>query len=199
MSHNVSVLTPQFRDHPEDPVMSMPDLASNWMLYSALAAGAVGAIAGLVAVAVSHAALKRQAQARALDLRLKLGKLESDLLESIKELPRTMQRAERSNLTLATSSGVRQTSSSALQKELDEDFAVLGALEAAVPTFGGDYSGLTLRDLEARVLSAYQWQSKVQRLDGKYRTVLIKDHNRRLQLADDRRVLLEAKLRGSHN
>ena len=178
--------------------MAVPDLASDWMIYAALTAGCVGAIAGLSGIAMSHAAQKRNAEARALDLRLRLGKLESDLREVIGELPRIMQRAERSNLTLATSSGVRQTSSSSLQRELDEDFAALGMLEAAVPSFGGDYSSLQMTDLEARVLAAFQLQSKAQRLDSKYRTVLLQDHNRRIQLADDRRVLAQAKLKGTN-
>ncbi|CAN5482014.1 hypothetical protein BH09PSE5_BH09PSE5_04340 [soil metagenome] len=177
--------------------MALPDWNLNWMLYTALAVGGIGAIAGLVAVFMSYTALGRNREARLLDLRLKLGKLESDLREVITELPRTMQKAERSTLVLATARGVRQASAQGWQKEVDEDFATLGVLEAALPAMGGDYGDLTIPDLEARVLAAYQFQSKALRLDSKYQAVLLKDHNRRQQLADDRRALFETKVRNS--
>ena len=148
--------------------MSPTDLNTDWMIYGALTAGCVGAVAGLSGLALGRAAIRRDAEARSLDLRLRLGKLESDLRETVAELPRTMQRAERADLTLVASGGIRQGASSGWQREVDDDFATLRTLESAVAGMGVDHTAATAAELERRVLACYQIQSKAQRLQSKY-------------------------------
>ncbi|HTV85498.1 MAG TPA: hypothetical protein VME63_08830 [Dyella sp.] len=154
--------------------MAIPD----WVSYVSLAGGIVGTISGCLAY-------RRTGQLKALDLRLELRKVDSELRNFFSPLSAKLDYAKRSRERIAAVTGGVQ--SGPMQKwlaEYNEDLSNFHRMEASLPTPSESYRSDAAATLESKLVMRHNLMIDAKALLAKYEASVVRDDKERESLRD---------------
>ena len=139
--------------------------------------GIVGAITGLVGLVLGWTNYTRLQQIKALDLRLELRKLVSDVRADVEALPTLLERAQASRSAVRAAMGRGQQSGDNMiwKGELESDLKIVQALARELPDAKETYRRSKHQELENKLVEAHTLAAKVAQLRKKYETALASD------------------------
>jgi hypothetical protein len=145
----------------------MPDPPA-WFTYVTAVTGAVGGVLGILAY-------RRSLALKKIDLRLRLRKELVDVRADVQELPAFLEYAKRSRKNAWAAKGTVRTGAFQVWKEAwERDLAAARDLANEVPP-DEEHRRVSARDLESKLVAAYELKDKAKRLREKYQKGLAAD------------------------
>lgn len=156
--------------------------APAWLSYVGAVTGIVGTVVAIVGAIVAIVSYRRVAKIKALDLRLEVRKLETDVDHALSLLPTQIEDAKQSRIAIKSATGSLQTGW--MQNWLrgaEADRAAMirqhGEFKAAIP----DHKSMTEDELETRSIELHQLKTKIDGYIEKYRASRAEDDQEREQ------------------
>lgn len=167
---------------------------SNWLSYVGAITGAIGTITGIAGAVMGLASYRQLGKMKSLDLRLQLRTAVSDLYGNVQGLNSLLKKAKNSRTAIVAATG----QAGAFQRWLEEygnDLSEVRQLVAEAPDPSASFESLSHSELESKLVSVHQLQSKATMLNAKYRASLADDDMEREQIRADHRQVIQAAIR----
>ena len=158
----------------------------HWTAYVGMAAGILGAITGISGAVMGFVSYRRSNNIKALDLRLELRKVVTDIEAGLAALPGAMDHANQSRQRVTAATG----QAGALQlwnQQFEQDRTRLNEMRERAPSSAEDLAKLSPVELESRLVAAHKIYHEVTQLAEKYARALGADYEERRQLREDMR------------
>ena len=160
----------------------------HWTGYAGMITGVIGAITGISGAVMGYLGYRHSKKLKALDLRLELQKAlnEVDLLSD--GIENFLDRVNKSHERVMAARGMANSGAWQLwQQEFAQDKVSLGALLVGRLQPEGSYEHLTPDELESRVVTVDRFRGGLEKIRGKYSSILEEDDEKRRHLRDGAR------------
>jgi hypothetical protein len=163
--------------------------SSELLAYTGAVTGVIGAITGVAGAVMGFIGYRRSERIKALDLRIELRKLISDLFEEVQELAGLLADAKKSRTAVAAATG--RIGSGAMERwnaQWDADSKSIEAFEAGLDDLNVDHSKDDHATLESNLVEAHSLLTSVRRLREKFESSMASDDRERDHIRADVRT-----------
>ncbi len=157
--------------------------------YVGAVTGVLGACTGIFGAVMGVVAYRRAGALKAIDLRLELRRLDSDLQRAVEGLPGQLAHAKRSREAVNSAKGMYQSGAmKGWHDQWEIDLAAANELPQQLPCLNFDFDAATHKELEQKLVEVHTLRAKADALVTKYQGSLEADDRDRDHLMADRRA-----------